>query len=484
MSADESYTDELSTTTTAPSAAELDACGDDEGLKFLLVSFPGQSLTHLKFVLGKCDNDVARSVDELLNHELIDEERRILAAVDGGDLAMGKADDLFNDSYARRKARRRREKHQAKALPAELTSKTPAGSVWDKMSTEVEWAVKTLHLPRGVVQSAFHRHNSALAAALDDLLDSQSFPDDLESGDEATEDDETTISIKRAQRASDRALLFKTHHGLGAAKLDIILRATKGDMASAKQVAGILSTYQPAIQSLTSAMSRSTVSGGSGSVARDAASLLNGPALDRDPEGLSAAECLAKVVYYQSKRDESFRQAAQAHGRSKSDRQHAGVALHYADAGRAFDAQMRAWKMRHARQLARERSINSTAGGASAGYDGSDPGLRRVEVDQGRYVDLHGLTVHEALVIAREAVTRWYAAERLIEPSFANSHNGGGTGGALNATRPFRIVTGVGRHSSKGEARILPAVTKMLDRDGYRYDVTAGEVAVKGVVRA
>ena len=44
----------------------------------------------------------------------------------------------------------------------------------------------------------------------------------------------------------------------------------------------------------------------------------------------------------------------------------------------------------------------------------------------------------------------------------------------------FRIVTGVGKHSKDGTLRIGPAVSKMLMREGWRAEVLAGEIIVRG----
>ncbi|BFZ56599.1 hypothetical protein PYCC9005_003646 [Savitreella phatthalungensis] len=225
--------------------------------------------------------------------------------------------------------------------------------------------------------------------------------------------------------------------------------------------------------------------------------IASGPGIDRDPDGLTARECLARVEECLRRRDDAFAKASAAHRRLRSEGAGAGGAsATYAASGREWDAKLRAWKLRHARQAARERSLASADAHLLADYatpataNPAPSVAAREHVDSGHFVDLHGLSVAQALIIVREGVNRWYAQEKLLEPSSGGVHGGlidtvaarSGKGGLI-AVRPYRIVTGVGRHSSGGEARILPAVEKMLTREGYRYESRDGQVVVRGLVK-
>ena len=80
-------------------------------------------------------------------------------------------------------------------------------------------------------------------------------------------------------------------------------------------------------------------------------------------------------------------------------------------------------------------------------------------------LDLHGVTVAQALNIARERTAQWWR----LPPEARRGHT------------PFRIVTGLGRHS-KGEAKLTPAVSRML-RDNWDIRIGKGEILVHGVRR-
>ena len=171
---------------------------------------------------------------------------------------------------------------------------------------------------------------------------------------------------------------------------------------------------------------------------------------------------------YRMRRDEALRKAASAWksqrggvraGGKGGDGGRGGIAWHYADEARRLDAKSRAWSLRASQALVEDRRR------AAIGVvrPGTQPTATHTAASN--TIDLHGVTVHEALSIVREQVTRWYARP----------------GPGMNPP-PFKIVTGVGRHSPHQIAVLRPAIAKMLDRDGWRYDIDhqRGYITVRG----
>lgn len=171
---------------------------------------------------------------------------------------------------------------------------------------------------------------------------------------------------------------------------------------------------------------------------------------------------------YRMRRDEALRKAASAWksqrggvrtGGKGGDGGRGGIAWHYADEARRLDAKSRAWSLRASQALVEDRRR------AAIGVvrPGTQPTASHTWASN--TIDLHGVTVHEALSIVREQVTRWYARP----------------GPGMNPP-PFKIVTGVGRHSPHQIAVLRPAIAKMLDREGWRYDVDhlRGVITVRG----
>ncbi|CCG81182.1 FAD binding domain protein [Taphrina deformans PYCC 5710] len=424
--------EEVDYNTTDPSSMSdsLDAeIGDDENLRFLKLSFPTQSLTTIRFVLNKCDQDVIKSTDELLNHELIDEERRLNAIVDGD---IGTVDDFFAGDGQIRK-RKRKQKQQRGALlrneldPDVLGSK-PVSSRWDQMGSEVDWMVRVLALSRATVQSAYHAHHSSLPAALNALI-----------VDSRWEDTHT-----HPDHEDNYARLLRSYPSLGAGRVRNILSATGEELSTANEVANVLSTYRPSVGAVTSSLSRTKIS--SPPAPAHPSSAAQDPAVGVSAAGMTASQCREMAAECASRRDAAFRQAAAAHQKSKGDGLHGGTAMYYADVGRDHDARMRAWNMKAAQ-------LSSVA--------------RSGHADD---LDLHGLSVHEALVVVRDGLAQWYSRTRMLESGTLVS--------------PLRVVTGKGLHSVHGEAKLLPAVKKYLDREGWRYAISGGCISVTALQKS
>jgi len=85
----------------------------------------------------------------------------------------------------------------------------------------------------------------------------------------------------------------------------------------------------------------------------------------------------------------------------------------------------------------------------------------QISRDNLREIDLHGLTVNEALDVLANHIQ--------VAKEVANSSNG---------HYPVRIITGAGIHSIGGKPRIKPAVVDWLKNQGYRINVGHGQVDV------
>ncbi|EGU11237.1 Proteophosphoglycan ppg4 [Rhodotorula toruloides ATCC 204091] len=79
-------------------------------------------------------------------------------------------------------------------------------------------------------------------------------------------------------------------------------------------------------------------------------------------------------------------------------------------------------------------------------------------------IDLHGLTLAHALKIVDEATVSWWANAR----------------DSVSIT-PLRIIVGVGRHSRNNTPILAPAVTKHLDKHGWRWKWDDGPLVAGGI---
>ncbi|KAI9310443.1 hypothetical protein BX666DRAFT_1832280, partial [Dichotomocladium elegans] len=175
-----------------------------------------------------------------------------------------------------------------------------------------------------------------------------------------------------------------------------------------------------------------------------------GTYVDDDPE-----VCRSMAMQLIMERNLLFMKAAEAYRRKKNAGPgEAGIAFYYSDEAsnfklkaRKLDSKARAWNMRAARALVRSHRINT-----------KDDHL----------LDLHGLTIEEAKILVREGVTQWWSRSQIQL--------------ARRAIRPLKIITGVGKHSAYGEARLMPSVIKFLKNEGWRIEIPRpGCILVKGV---
>ncbi|KAG8934247.1 hypothetical protein FRC02_010308 [Tulasnella sp. 418] len=162
-------------------------------------------------------------------------------------------------------------------------------------------------------------------------------------------------------------------------------------------------------------------------------------------EDLSEEECRYWAQYYRSKREEMLSSASQ-HWKRGPHAKGGEIAQYYAEESRSYDRKSREWALKAARAMVSNQK--TTVNGPS--------------------VDLHGLTLHEALTIVREKVNEWW--------------NSAGAGGV--PSRHLTIITGVGNHSANRKAVLAPAVYNALTRDGWRVTKKPGQLHVTGLERS
>lgn len=74
-------------------------------------------------------------------------------------------------------------------------------------------------------------------------------------------------------------------------------------------------------------------------------------------------------------------------------------------------------------------------------------------------IDLHGLTKNQAILVTSQHLDHWWSTIR-------HSNEGHHSSAHQN---PFRIITGAGSHSKNSRPALLPAITHLLDQDGWKW---------------
>ncbi|CAG8440053.1 13068_t:CDS:2 [Ambispora leptoticha] len=147
-----------------------------------------------------------------------------------------------------------------------------------------------------------------------------------------------------------------------------------------------------------------------------------------------------------AKRNEAYRKAVTAFRKTKGRVQNGegGIAFFYSDEGRKYDSEMKLWNLRAVRSVVKRDS----------------------EANKDHILlDLHGLTVAEALTVVKEGLAQWSKGTK------QRSHS---------PIKPLKIVTGLGNHSPNGVAKLPPAVARMLSRDKWDVVRHQGYFLVRG----
>lgn len=171
---------------------------------------------------------------------------------------------------------------------------------------------------------------------------------------------------------------------------------------------------------------------------------------EMDDHVYSSEDCRERAAEYRARRNEALQQAARSAQQSRASRM-GGAAMVYAEEARKYDMEARRWQLRASSALVDQRRLDAQ----SRGHDSR-------AADR---IDLHGLTVHEALTVVAQNVARWQATPL----------------GEARSRPPLEIITGRGVHSRHSVSVIRPAIERYLRQRGFRVDTVsnAGALYVK-----
>lgn len=406
---------------------------------YLVEMFPTVDRFTIEHSLKKSHGDVDRAMDVLLNLAFFDEQ---LLSDEEGKVLVPKGIDGFEDTAAHSKGRKGKSKKKnssnksaIKEPPAE--SYEPYGNSvnkWAASQKDVEFihARTSAILKKETVASTYHANGASLPATIRSLAQTHA---------QASKTDATTTN--NPVTATQISELTQEFPSIPAVTFAGLLHITRNSPSAANELAAALVT-QPMAPSVSQLI-------------QFTATPLH---LDNDDEadtprnkryephtvqnydraqGSAGAHFVAGA--------EAFSKASMAYRRGRSDRLMGGAAAYYSVVGREH----------------LERARRNAAAASDALVDAQSTADT---------LDLHGVSVQDAVRIASERVAEWW--EALGEVKYMR-----GDGSKAN----YRIVTGVGRHSHDGTSRLGPAVFRRLVSDGWRVEVGDGVFTVTGVAR-
>jgi len=399
----------------------------------LAETFPNLRLDFVTRTLKKCNNDYDKATDELLNHVYFEDARTSLSA----DGPVAKGIDAFSEDHhvpqRGKKARAKKQKRLLTSLDSPYSSESdapPPTNRWLNTQRDVEFITSRTDVPTHMASSLYHKHGASLSATILELVRRS-----IKEHKNDTDLDATLMPAAITLNADFPTIDLE--HALA------LVRLTTPSTTSAHELAKAL-TQQPASE---------TGGSGGGGIKLD---LRYQPLHLSDPtsESSTTLPTLAPSARPRDAastaraRSEAFQQASAAYRKGRSTPLMRAAAGYYAQQGRDLTAHLRALSAAEADAL-----VASQSGPAS--------------------LDLHGVSVADATRIAALRTRAWWDAlgeQRIPEWGAAR-------------IQPFRIVTGLGRHSEGGRGKLGPAVARMLVGEGWKVVVEPGELLVTGLAR-
>ena len=413
--------------------------GSSQGDKvaYLVEMFPSVDRFTIEHTLKKSNGDVDRSMDVLLNLAFFDEQP---PSDDGAKVSIPKGIDGFEgNSNGRGKGRKRKTKNKNKnkgplspVEPEVYASENRAINKWDVGQKDVDFICSRTSpiLKKETVTSAYHANGASLPATILSLATTHAPKDE-----KIIHDDPLMVAQVTELTQEFPSITPTTFAGL--------LYITRKSTSAANELAAALIT-RPMVSSVSQLI-------------QFTATPLE---LDDDDEPPNRRATEPRVIRnYDRARGsagahfvaggEAYSKASVAYRRGRSDRLMGGAAAYYSAVGREH----------------LERAKRDAAAASDALVDSQSTSSM---------LDLHGVSVQDAVRIASERVLDWW--ESLGDSKYMRGREGPIHGG-------YRIVTGVGRHSHDGTSRLGPAVLRRLVADGWRMEVGEGVFTVTGVAR-
>ncbi|KAJ5316835.1 hypothetical protein N7508_001343 [Penicillium antarcticum] len=415
----------------------------DDKVYNLISMFPSVPRHQAERILEECHGSLSRAMEVLLNLAFIDEtqiargsaqETPAEAAAMSQALAPRSIDGFQADESQTKKSRKKNKKRNQQ-LRRDATSSqalnTPSVNKWEMGKKDIDFiSIRASVLLRENVASTYHENSMSLCATIRALAIAYA-PRDI-----GELDDDDAIIPQVAELSHKYAAIPET-------TIAGLLRISNNEIIAADELAEALA-QGPVLNSLS-----------------DIITFTSAP-LVLDPEETTVAASAENFVETSSDMDygqaaaaanahfalrsNAFAQASQAARRARSNPLYNGASAYYREIGN----EQRQLAMRHL-ATASDRLVDRQ----SSQYD----------------LDLHGVTVPNAIRISRERVNAWWHSLGELKHI---------RGGGKHVHGGFKIVVGVGNHSRDGAARIGPAVYRMLESEGWKVECDRGVLLVTG----
>ncbi|CAI7644361.1 unnamed protein product [Penicillium glandicola] len=411
----------------------------------LISMFPSITRLEAESILEDCHDNLSRSMDVLLNLAFI-EETQIAREIpqqtpkefaQDSQSSTPKSIDGFqaeeNQDGGGKKSRKKKKKQQRRTELASQATNDPSTNKWEAGKKDIEFlSSRACALQREKIASTYHENSMSLCATIRALAQAYG-PSDIH------EIENDPVLVTQVGELSHK------YPGIHPTTLCGLVGITNNEISAADELADTLAR-RPSLTSVSN-----IIRFVSSPVALNDEEENVAPAQQAQPASdfMDYNEAAAAATSHFAARSAALAQASQSARRARSNPLYGGASAYYRDVGN----EQRELAMRHL----------ATASDRLVARQSSKTDL-----------DLHGVTVANAVRIARESVQAWWDGlgdQKYVRGGGQNSHGG------------FNIVCGVGHHSLDRKSHIGPAVWNMLLKEGWRVELNRGSMLVTGVRR-
>lgn len=382
--------------------------------RILIEAFPGLKEFDIRWTLKKYTGDIELAMEDLLNQTFLEETGGRHRGVDGFSEGGGTSTPSIK--------KRKKNKNRSQAAGENNSGlASPIPSAWETRSNGVGLIAKLCGVEPSQAAALYERYKGHVPAVLNSILEEYAdVPMDYtqEALDELTTLTNNFPSIE-LERLATILLICENADSSPAEFCNALLPPKRNEEPSPPPSIRLNYKLKPKDTDAWAEVS---------SKPRSSASRIPTSTLSYADAGQG----------YRALRNENFDKASAAYRKARSDPLMGGVAAYYAQEGRDYNVKAKSAVAATADRLVAQQSSS-------------------------KHLDLHGISVVDAVRIAREAVTAWW--HRVDK---TGSHAG------------FTIITGKGTHSEDGVARIRNAVGRMLIREGWKVDIGSGSILVRG----
>ncbi|KAJ5776402.1 uncharacterized protein N7511_001413 [Penicillium nucicola] len=419
----------------------------DDKIYNLMCMFPSIPRHHAARILKDCHDELSRAMDVLLNLAFIDEtqiahgstqETPAEAAANRQTLLPKSIDGFQADENQSKKSNKKNKKKNSQKLhrdaPLSRGSNTPSVNKWETGKKDIDFiSTRASTLVRENVASTYHGNSMSLCATIRALAIAYA-PRHMKELDA----DDAIISYV-AELSHKYATIPET-------TLVGLIRIANNELKAADELAEALARG-PILNSLSDIIMFTSAPVDLESEENAVTESSEGTVESSSDMDYGQAAAAANAHFAQ--RSNALAQASQAARRARSNPLYNGASAYYREVGN----EQRQLALRH-QATASDRLVDQQ----SSQYD----------------LDLHGVTVPNAIRISRERVNAWWQSLGDLKHV---------RGGGKHVHGGFKIVVGVGNHSRDGAARIGPAVYRTLQNEGWKVECDRGVLLVTGYRR-